>query len=268
MGENVVSVPGRDPSADSFQIVDSDGIRLEFIAPDPGGALPPTAVVPTTADGSPMNTDDVLDPFSAHRVESEGTTPRLVGGSTAVLVVDMLNDFCVDGGAMVLPGADRLYGPINELVAATRKAGGQVVWVCDRHDSLDDEEFRKREPHCLAGTWGAQVVDELARHDDDYELVKRRFSAFFETELDSWLRQRNITQLIVCGVVTNICVRSTVHDGFFRGYDIYVPADACAATGPREQASTLYDIETHFGTVSHTEALCAALGSTSAERAV
>ena len=64
---------------------------------------------------------------------------------------------------------------------------------------------------------------------------------------------------MVFGVVTNICVRSTVHDGFFRGYDIVVPHDACAATGPREHASSLYDIATHFGTVSDAGTVLAAL---------
>ncbi|MFF4776406.1 isochorismatase family protein [Microtetraspora fusca] len=252
-GATVVSDPVRDPSADSFQIVDPDGIRVEFIAPDPGGALPPTAVTPEGVR------DEELDSFSAHRVESDGTLPPLDGASTALLVVDMLNDFCSDGGAMVLPGADRLHDPINRLVDATRQAGGHVVWVCDRHDSLDDEEFRKRAPHCLAGTWGAEVVDGLSKADDDHLLVKRRFSAFFQTDLDAWLRRKGITRLIVCGVVTNICVRSTAHDGFFLGYDVLVPRDACAATGSREQASTLYDIETHFGTVAGTDELCLAL---------
>ena len=63
------------------------------------------------------------------------------------------------------------------------------------------------------------------------------------------------------GVVTNICVRSTVHDGFFLGYDIAVPRDCCAATGPREQESSLYDIATHFGTVTESGDLVAALGA-------
>ncbi len=55
------------------------------------------------------------------------------------------------------------------------------------------------------------------------------------------------------GVVTNICVRSTVHDAFFNGYQVVVPSDACAATGPREQESSLYDIATHFGVVAQSQ---------------
>ena len=65
--------------------------------------------------------------------------------------------------------------------------------------------------------------------------------------------------LIVVGVVTNICVRSTVHDAFFHGYRVIVPEDCVAATGPREQESSLYDIGTHFGLVSTSEAVVRAL---------
>lgn len=201
-----------------------------------------------------------LDIFSAHRHERDALA-TLERRRVALLVVDMLNDFCEDGGAMVLPDADVLYPPINALCAAVREAGGHVVWVCDRHQTLDDAEFAKRTPHCLAGTWGAGVVAALDRREGDLELVKRRYSAFFQTDLDLWLRERAVSHVVVAGVVTNICVRSTVHDAFFRGYEVIVPEDACAATGPREQESSLYDIETHFGTVTSSQAVCAALRS-------
>jgi ureidoacrylate peracid hydrolase len=68
--------------------------------------------------------------------------------------------------------------------------------------------------------------------------------------LDLLLKDMTCDQLIVFGIVTNICVRSTVHDGFFLGYEVVVPEDCCAATGPREQESSLYDIATHFGVVN------------------
>jgi ureidoacrylate peracid hydrolase len=80
--------------------------------------------------------------------------------------------------------------------------------------------------------------------------VKRRYSAFFNTDLDLTLRDLKLDTLVVFGVVTNICVRSTVHDAFFLGYQVIVPEDCVAATGRREQASSLYDIATHFGIVS------------------
>lgn len=204
-------------------------------------------------------TDTALDPFSARTVPEQADGLSLRAERTALVVVDMLNDFCEPGGAMLLPGAERLYKPITRLIAAVRRHGGKVVWACDRHQSLEDAEFRKRLPHCLAGTWGARVVEALPRERGDRELVKRRFSAFFDTDLEQWLAGESRDELIVVGVVTNICVRSTVHDAFFRDLRVYVPRDACAATGPREQESTLYDIATHFGTVTDVAALEAAL---------
>jgi ureidoacrylate peracid hydrolase len=173
----------------------------------------------------------------------------LAASQTVVLVVDMLNDFLETGGSMVVPGATRLYQPVNDLTRVARAAGGSVVWVCDRHDSRDDAEFAKRKVHCLDGTWGAELAESLTRLAADRVVCKRRYSGFFGTDLDLRLREIGARHLVVCGVVTNICVRSTVHDAFFLGYDVIVPSDCVAATSPREQESSLYDIDTHFGTV-------------------
>ena len=124
-----------------------------------------------------------------------------------------------------------------------------------------DREWLKRTPHCVENTWATEVVAELEPRSDDIRVTKHRYSGFFGTDLDVTLKDMLVDQLVICGVVTNICVRSTVHDAFFLGYDVMVPRDACAATGPREQESSLYDIATHFGTVSDADATVAALAS-------
>lgn len=199
-----------------------------------------------------------MDPFSAKR---RASSLVLDPERTAVLVVDMVNDFCLAGGLMPLPDAERLYGPQREVIEAVRRSGGVVVHVVDTHrpNLREDREFRTRAPHCIEGTHGAQVVDELEPRDDDLVVLKRRFSGFFGTDLDLTLRDMHVEQVIVMGVVTNICVRSTVHDAFFHGYRVVVPEDTVAATGEREQASSLYDIGTHFGTVSGSADVVAAL---------
>lgn len=199
-----------------------------------------------------------LDSFSSHRQEGGVTVDP---SRVAVVVVDMINDFCKPGGAMVLPGSETLV-PLQLLVIeAARAAGAPVIWVHDAHRPglRRDREFLKRSPHCIEGTWGVEVIEELGARADEIHLIKRRFSAFFQTDLDLTLKDMMVDQLIVFGVVTNICVRSTVHDAFFNGYQVIVPADCCAATGPREQESTLYDISTHFGVVSDSAAVIRAL---------
>jgi ureidoacrylate peracid hydrolase len=179
----------------------------------------------------------------------------------AVLVVDMLNEFLEEGGLMVLAPGRALYGPIGRLVDAAHGAGLPVIWLCDEHQAMD-KEFEKRIVHCLRGSWGAQIVDALQPGPRDYRIPKRRYSGFFQTDLDLRLRELRIDHVIVTGIVTNICVRSTVHDAFFLGYNVIVPADCVAATSAREQESSLYDIETHYGTVMSLEQVLPLLGAT------
>lgn len=191
-----------------------------------------------------------MDVFSAKRTAAEGIVLR--PDRTGLLVVDMVRDFCDPDGAMALPGSERLYPVQNAMIQAARAKGAMIGWIADRHrpGSRHEREFLKRTPHCLEGTPGAEIVPQLKRDGDDFVFVKRRYSAFFGTDLDITLRDNLIDTLVVFGVVTNICVRATVHDAFFNGYQVVVPHDACAATGPREHASSLYDIATHFGIVS------------------
>ena len=199
-----------------------------------------------------------MDEFSAHKVE---TAIKLDARRTAVLVVDMLNDFCKPGGAMVLPGYERLIAPQRAVISAARQSGAPVVFIADSHrpNVRRDREFLKRTPHCVEGSWGARVIDDLEPRADDVFVTKRRYSAFFNTDLDLTLQDLEIDTVIVMGVVTNICVRSTVHDAFFHGYRVVVPEDSVAATGPREQESSLYDIATHFGIVSDSRSVVAGL---------
>ncbi len=188
------------------------------------------------------------DVFSDHRHDG---SMRLDADRTAIIVVDMINEFCKPGGKMVLPGYERLMPQQNAIIDAGRAAGVPIVWIADTHRAnlRRDREWLKRTPHSVEGTWGAQIIDDHTIQPEDRLVRKSRYSSFFQTDLDLLLRDTMISQLVVFGVVTNICVRSTVHDAFFLGYEVAVPHDACAGTGPREHASSLYDIATHFGTV-------------------
>jgi ureidoacrylate peracid hydrolase len=160
-----------------------------------------------------------------------------------------VNEFFEPGGQMVLAGGTALYAPVNALVDAAHTAHLPVFYT---HQWLrpDDALFKKRIPHCLIDTWGARLVDALHRAPEDIIVPKRRYSAFFGTDLDLHLRERQVATVLVAGVVTNICVRSTVHDAFFLGYEVVVPVECVAATSPQAQATSLYDIETHYGTVT------------------
>lgn len=194
-----------------------------------------------------------MDAFSAYTQSTQQVS--LKPDTTAVLIVDMLHDFCDSSGAMCLPGAERLYPIQNDLIKSARASGMMIGWIVDAHRQglRRDREFLKRAQHCLEGTSGINVMPQLDKQNDDFVFIKRRYSAFFGTDLDLTLKDNLIDTLVVFGVVTNICVRSTVHDAFFNGYQVVVPSDACAATGPREQESSLYDIATHFGVVAESQ---------------
>lgn len=177
---------------------------------------------------------------------------------TAVLVIDMLNDFLEPEGAMPLLEGRRLYEPIRQLLKYSRDSGARVIWICDEHLPTD-REFEKRSVHCLQGSWGAEIVADLEPEVSELRIPKTRYSGFFETDLDHRLRQDGIDHLVLTGVVTNICVRSTAHDAFFRDYRVTVPVECVAATSEREQESTLYDLDTHYGTVAGLEEVLAIL---------
>jgi ureidoacrylate peracid hydrolase len=201
-----------------------------------------------------------VDVFSAHMSDRE---IRLDPKRAAVVVVDMINEFCKPGGKMVLPGYETLVPHQLAVIEAARAAGVPVVWVRDSHrrNLRRDREMLKRTPHGVADTWATEVIEDLGARADEFHVTKSRYSAFFQTDLDLLLKDMMIDQLVVFGVVTNICVRSTVHDAFFIGYEVVVPRDCCAATGPREQESSLYDISTHFGIVTDARSVVAALSS-------
>ena len=175
----------------------------------------------------------------------------------------MVNDFCTAGGSMVLPSAESLNPSQIEVLTAARNSGAKVIYVNDNHrlGMKVEREFVKRSPHCIENSWGSEIVEQLAPTKNDLHVVKRRYSGFFQTDLDLTLRDLQVESLVVMGVVTNICVRSTVHDAFFLGYKVVVPQDCVAATGPREQDSSLYDIGTHFGWVSTANAVTDSLGA-------
>lgn len=197
------------------------------------------------------------DQFSEKRIDKKGFNLDVT--RTALLVVDMLNDFFEEGGAMVLPGGKSLYPPVGKIIDVAHEKGMPVFWL-NQWLREDDSLFETRVLHCIVNSWGAKIVDALPQYPEDIIIHKRRYSGFFQTSLDLFLRERDIKHVIVTGVVTNICVRSTVNDAFFLGYDVIVPRDCVEATSPEHQETHLYDIDTHYGTVTDLEQLLAVIG--------
>jgi nicotinamidase/pyrazinamidase len=147
---------------------------------------------------------------------------------TALLIADMLNDFVRPGGALLVPGAEALVPAIRRAVEAAHAGGSPVIYLCDSHRP-DDHEFEAWAPHGVPGTWGAEIIPELAPGPGDLIVRKRRFSAFFGTELDMVLRERGVRHLVLAGVLTDICIYHTAVDAFELQYAVTILENAVAA---------------------------------------
>jgi ureidoacrylate peracid hydrolase len=165
----------------------------------------------------------------------------------ALLVVDMQNGFCHPDGSftrigMGLEGADAAVRNAAAAVARARAAAVPVVFTRHlyRPGRADEGRSLKRNSPALAGvdglaagTWDADVVDELGWGTGDLTVDKTRFDAFQWTSLEPLLRGLGVNELVVCGVVTNICVETTVRSAFMRDYPVTLLADCCAAATRR-----------------------------------
>lgn len=167
--------------------------------------------------------------------------------SQALLVVDMLADFVEPGGRLFCGEDARTIIPrVAELVEAARLAGTPVIFIVDSH-LPGDAEFAMFPPHCIHGTHGAGVVEELRPRAGERVIPKRRFSGFYGTDLDLTLRELGIDDLILTGVCTNICILYTAADARMRHYRVTVPRDAVASFDQDAHNWALRQLETVLG---------------------
>ncbi|MEA3475475.1 MAG: isochorismatase family cysteine hydrolase [Candidatus Cloacimonadota bacterium] len=127
-----------------------------------------------------------------------------------LLVIDMLYDFVNENGALYCgPEAKKIVPFIKSKIDEYHKNGNEVIFICDSH-TKDDPEFKMFPPHCIKGTKGAEIIDELPKVRDDVIIKKRRYSGFYGTNLDRILEDISPESVEVVGVCTSICVMDTV----------------------------------------------------------
>ncbi|MEA1904910.1 MAG: isochorismatase family cysteine hydrolase [Candidatus Hadarchaeota archaeon] len=164
---------------------------------------------------------------------------------TAVLVIDMINDFVT--GKLGSERARKIVPDVKKLVGSARSKGLPVIYVCDSHIPGVDAELSLWGDHAIAGTKGAEIVPELEPRDGGYVLRKRRYSAFFATDLDILLRELDIKRLVLSGLVTDICIQHTAADAFFRGYKVVVLEDCVDATSEEDNQVALEYMKKVYG---------------------
>jgi len=157
-----------------------------------------------------------------------------------LVVVDMQKDFCYsDGSLFIGEHAKDTFEPLK-MVVERAKGKMPVIYTQDWHRE-NDAEFRVWPKHCIENSRGAEVIDELPKAD--YYIKKRRYSAFFATDLDLLLRELGVSKIYLAGVATNICVMHTAIDAVQRGYSIAVIKDCTAAIDSYGYEYGLYHME-------------------------
>lgn len=170
-----------------------------------------------------------------------------MNGKKALLVIDMLNDFIQPDGALYIgKSAEMVAAEIQRIIKEAREEEMPVIYICDSHRT-DDAEFQMFKPHCIKNTKGGEIIDSLAPRPGDYIILKRRYSAFFGTDLDATLREMNVSELILVGVCTNICVLYTAADARMLNYKVTVIKDGVASFDEEAHKFALREMENTLG---------------------
>src|ERR687887_2761805 len=188
--------------------------------------------------------------------------------SPALMVIDVQNGFVSKGGSYDILGMDishyrDVIPRIGDLIRmcraaeipvfytqAVREASG-IDLLTRTHKILPKsrEERIKKRPICIRDTWDADIVDDIKPIESDHIVIKRRDSAFHDTEIGVWLRSIRVDTLIFCGIDTSICVETSLRDAFNLGYDIIVVSDATASSNRKHYDSTLENVRDYYGIV-------------------
>ena len=157
---------------------------------------------------------------------------------TAVMVIDMQNDFIEEKGKLHVPRSEKLIKPIKSILDKAREAGATIIYTQDWHHD-DDPEFEVWGEHALADSWGAEIVEELKPKEGEFVVKKPSYDAFYGTPLEHILRYRGLENLILTGVLANICVLHTAGSAAMRGYRLIIPVDCILALNEFDYALSL-----------------------------
>jgi ureidoacrylate peracid hydrolase len=199
-----------------------------------------------------------------------GLAKKVSPAHTALIVVDMQNDFIASGGLIGRSGRDvsaaqKLAERLPDFIGAARRAGVLVVFVrnvysTDRNFYLSDpwleQAARKqsggytRFPVCADGSWEGDYYGDVRPQPDDPVVTKHRYNAFHNSDLDTILHANAIRTVVMTGVATDVCVGATAREAFMRDYYAVIVDDGTATFSPEDHAATLRNFDRYFGEVS------------------
>lgn len=158
----------------------------------------------------------------------------------ALVVIDMLNDFVLEGAPLEVPETRRVIPVIKKEIENARNTGSPVIYVCDAH-AKDDREFTKFgwPAHAVDGTKGAEVVGELKPEQNDIVLKKTTYSSFYKTKLDEVLKGLGVDSIRLTGCVTHICIMFAASDAVLRDYHVTVVEEGVAGLSREDHDAAL-----------------------------
>ena len=168
----------------------------------------------------------------------------------AILVVDMLNDFVY--GALTCDRGKAIVPATAQLLDAARAKGVPVIFCNDAHLKGIDRELKLWGDHAIVGTEGAKVIPELKVGENDYVIPKRRYSGFFQTDLDITLKELGVETVVMTGLHTHMCVRHTSADAYSLGYDVVVAKEATDSFTEEDYLGGLAYLKTCYGADAYT----------------
>jgi nicotinamidase-related amidase len=188
--------------------------------------------------------------------------------TAALIVIDMQNAFVAEGAPYETPGARTMMPALDRILAFARRVGMPIVWTQSDHSApyggimLKKFPVIRDEQVLWKGDKSFELYGDMTQpREGEYRVVKHKYDAFFETDLDAILRNRGVQSLIIVGTATNVCCESTARSGFFRDYQVVVPSDANASFDPAMHEASLVTINMFFGRVLTTDELLQELES-------
>ena len=180
----------------------------------------------------------------------------------ALLVVDVQNDFVSPQGSAGKRGEDvsaalAMMPNLIRVIDAGRRVGLTIIYIKTTHGEWTDTPswiYRSSQKSglstCREGTWGAEFYEGISPRASERVVIKHRYSAFINTDLNTVLRARGIQSVLVCGVATNVCVETTGRDAYMYDYYVTTIDDCSAAYDAKLHMATLENMRRHFGPVA------------------
>jgi len=186
---------------------------------------------------------------------------ELILNNPVLLVLDMQNEFLEEDGQLPVWGGQAVIPNILKLITLFRKENLPIIYT--QHFCLEPYEHKDSlavmryisnpQTFLQENSQGAAIYKDLLPQQNEQIIKKYRYSAFYNTQLETLLRIKKVTDVIITGVATNICCETTAHDAFFRGFNVYFPVDATGGTDETSHFASIKNIYFSYGTIVKTE---------------